>query len=38
MEAVKAEKVNAEFKDGVLNVRLPKDESAKPKSIEVKVS
>ncbi len=31
-------KVNAEYKDGVLNVRLPKSEKAKPKSIEVKVS
>ena len=31
-------KVNAEYKDGVLNVHLPKSEKAKPKSIEVKVS
>jgi HSP20 family protein len=31
-------KVSAEYKDGVLNVRLPKSEKAKPKSIEVKVS
>jgi HSP20 family protein len=30
-------KVKAEFKDGVLNVRLPKTEKAKPKAIEVKV-
>ena len=30
--------VSAEYKDGVLNVRLPKSENAKPKSIEVKVS
>ncbi len=37
-EAVKADKVTAEFKDGVLSVRLPKDESAKPKTIEVKVN
>jgi len=37
-EAVKADKVSAEFKDGVLHVRLPKDESAKPKSIEIKVA
>ena len=36
-EAVKADKVGAEFKDGVLHVRLPKDESAKPKNIAVKV-
>lgn len=31
-------RVHAEFKDGVLNVRLEKSEKAKPKSIEVKVS
>ena len=33
-----AEKVNAEFKDGVLKVHLPKSEKAKPKQIEVKVA
>jgi len=37
-EAVKADKVCADFKDGVLHVHLPKDESAKPKSIAVKVA
>ncbi|OQW32730.1 MAG: heat-shock protein Hsp20 [Nitrospira sp. SG-bin1] len=31
-------KVNAEYKDGVLKVHLPKAEKAKPKSIEVKIS
>lgn len=31
-------KVTAEYKDGLLNVRLPKSEKAKPKTIEVKVS
>jgi HSP20 family protein len=31
-------KVQAEFKDGLLNVRLRKAEKAKPKSIEVKVA
>ena len=31
-------KVNAEFKDGVLRVRLAKSEKARPKQIEVKVS
>ncbi len=31
-------KVNAEFKDGVLTVRLPKTEKAKPKTVEVKVA
>jgi HSP20 family protein len=35
---VDAAKVQAEFKDGVLNVRLPKSEKATPKTIEVKVS
>jgi HSP20 family protein len=30
--------VKAEFKDGVLNVRLPKTEAAKPKAIDVKVA
>ena len=33
-----AEKVNAEFKDGILNVHVAKSEAAKPKQIEVKVS
>jgi HSP20 family protein len=32
------EKVTADFKDGVLKVHLPKDQTAKPKSVEVKVS
>ena len=31
-------KVAAEFKDGLLKVRLPKSENAKPKNIEVKVA
>jgi HSP20 family protein len=34
---VEASMVRAEFKDGVLNVHLPKSEKAAPKSIEVKV-
>lgn len=33
-----AEKVRAEFKNGLLTVRLPKSEKAKPKQIEVKVA
>lgn len=31
-------KLTAEFKEGMLKVHLPKDENAKPKAIEVKVS
>jgi len=34
---VKTEEVEATYKDGVLEVRLPKKEEAKPKEIEVKV-
>ncbi|MBI2422630.1 MAG: Hsp20/alpha crystallin family protein [Candidatus Hydrogenedentes bacterium] len=34
---VEAERVAAEFKSGVLHVRLPKPETAKPKLIEVTV-
>ena len=37
-EAVVAEKVTADFKNGLLTVRLPKSEKARPKSIEVKVT
>ena len=35
---IDATKVQAEFKDGVLNVHLPKTAVAKPKAIEVKVA
>jgi HSP20 family protein len=35
---VDAQKVAAEFKDGVLNVRMPKAEAAKPRAIDVKVA
>jgi HSP20 family protein len=31
-------KVNAEYKDGVLKVHLPKSEKAKPKAVEVKIA
>lgn len=31
-------KVEAEFKDGMLNIRVPKSEEARPRQIEVKVS
>ncbi len=34
--AVHAEKVNAEFKDGILKVTVPKTEEAKAKKIEIK--
>lgn len=36
-EGANAEKVSAEFADGVLRVRLPKNETAVPRSVEVKV-
>jgi HSP20 family protein len=35
---VNAEAINAQFRDGVLRLMLPKREEAKPKQIEVKVS
>jgi len=34
---VKADKINAEFKNGVLKLNLPKVEEAKPKQIAIKV-
>lgn len=37
-EDADAESVQAEFRDGVLQVRIAKSEKARPKSIEVKVS
>ncbi len=37
-DAADGAKVSAEFKDGVLKVRLPKTEKAKPKAVEVKVA
>jgi HSP20 family protein len=37
-EGTASDKVSAEFKDGVLRVHLPKDEAAKPKSIDVKIA
>jgi HSP20 family protein len=36
-EGAASDKVSAEFKDGVLSVRLPKDEKVKPKSVDVKI-
>jgi HSP20 family protein len=35
---VAAEKVKAQYKDGILTVTLPKTEEAKPKVIDVKVN
>ena len=37
-DLIEEEKVKAEFRDGVLNLYLPKSEKAKPKAIEVKVA
>jgi HSP20 family protein len=37
-EPVAADKVKAEYKDGVLTVTLPKTEAAKPKKIDVSVN
>ena len=37
-EHVEAEKVTANFKDGLLTLRLPKTEKALPREVEVKIS
>ena len=36
-DAADGSKIKAEFKDGVLEVHLPKNENVKPKAVEVKV-
>lgn len=35
--SVKSDRIEAEYKDGILTIRMPKAEEAKPKQIEVKV-
>ena len=37
-DEVKSDKISADFKDGLLNIRLPKAEEVKPKAIDVKIS
>ncbi len=37
-DVIDDDKVKAEFRDGVLNLHLPKSEKAKPKAIDVKVA
>jgi HSP20 family protein len=37
-EKIKEDKINAEFKDGQLNVTIPKAEEVKPKEIAIKVN
>jgi HSP20 family protein len=36
-EHIQSDKINAEFKDGLLTIIVPKAEEAKPKEIEIKV-
>lgn len=36
-DTASVDKVNAEFKDGMLQIRLPKHEAARPKHVDVKV-
>jgi HSP20 family protein len=37
-DQVDENRVKAEFKDGMLNLHIPKSEQAKPRAIEVKVA
>jgi HSP20 family protein len=36
-EPIKADKIGASFKDGVLEVKIPKSEETKPREIDIKV-
>ena len=36
-DGVMADRIHAEFKDGILRVHVPKDEKAKPKAIDIRV-
>jgi HSP20 family protein len=36
-EPIKADKISAVFKDGILEVKVPKSEEAKPREIDIKV-
>ncbi len=35
-EGIKTDEINAKFKKGVLNIRIPKDEKKQPKKIQIK--
>jgi len=37
-EGIKADEVKAHYKNGLLEIELPKDESARPKKIDIKVN
>jgi HSP20 family protein len=37
-DAVKVDDVDATYKDGVLSMTIPKEEKAKPKAVNIKVS
>lgn len=37
-DSVNSKKINADFKNGILTITIPKTEKAKPKAIEVSVS
>ena len=36
-EGIKADQIKADFTKGVLTVRIPKEESARPKRIQIQV-